>query len=409
MDYWRRLTYERKVAAVLILFFSLLGLTVLVGIHNNYSAYDAGVRAVLAGQDPYPADWRTAEYPFPPWYIYSPTFGYFFIPFSSYAMGPYLGSYVWVMLNFAVYAAGVWSVLSFMDREPRFFRKKWFLIGALLLVNEMMGSLTNLQSNGFITGAMLLAAGLYLRGRPGWAAFLLALGTNFKVYPIAAALLLCLDLQAGFILLFALITAAFFLFPLLFINGASYLAMLHNWFDLMVNEPLHTVYLGLEPTLLHYGYQIDRTEFLIFTLMNAAALALASYHLFRKDRENFIRLVIPALLGFIILFNKRAESQTFISIVPVFAFMLHAALRAKEEGDDNGYRTNLIFLIMGWMLISWIYSDLAPKPFRVTANEWHFKTLGAILLYLWAWAQIVIHFANKMQAEGTVVTVAPAQ
>lgn len=410
MNYWRKLGFERRAAALFVLFFAIAALFPAAGRRDIYHVYDVGTRAVIIGMNPYPsADWQAGEFPPSAQFLNSPTFAYFFSPFSTHhGLGPDAGAYAWVLLNFAAFMAGVWSLFSLVDGEGKLLRKKWFLIALFLLAGEMPDSIMNAQNNGLITGMMLLGAGLYLRGRKGWAALLLALGTNFKLFPLAMALLLGLDLGLGFIIGFAAITGALFLLPAPIMGWAAYGSMLASWFDLIVTAPPHAAYFGLEPTLLHYGFHIAPAEFVFFTLANAGALALASFHLLKKDRGEFIRLIVPALLGFIVLFNGRAESQSFIIIAPVFVFMLHAALRLREEGDDNGFRANVLFIAIGWMLIWWGYSVFASPIFRITAEAWHFKTLGAILLYLWAWAQIVMHFANKMQAEGTVIPVAGA-
>lgn len=410
MNYTQRFPLEWKAAALFALFFAVAAFFITEGRRGVYQAYDVGTRSVIIGMNPYLAGgWQVSRPAPPPRYLCSPTFAYFFSPFSTHhGLGPEAGAYAWVMLNFGVFLAGALSLFSLVDREQKLLRKKWFIIALVLLAGEMPASIMNAQNNGLIAGAMMMGTALYLRGYKRWAALLLAAGTNFKLYPLAMALLLGLDLGAGFILAYAAIAAALFLLPLPIMGSAAYGPMLESWFGLVVNEPLHTAYLGLEPTLLHYGFHIAPAEFTFFTLANAGTLALGAFHLLRKDRHEFIRLIVPALLGFIVLFNRQAESQSFIIIAPVFVFMLHAALRCKEEGDDNGFRANIIFIVMGWLLVWWGYSALSSPIFRVTAEVWHFKTLGAVLLYLWAWARIVIHFADKMQAEGTVIPVAGA-
>ncbi len=408
MNYMRRLSFERKAAALFVLFFAVAAAFVPGERRSVYQVYDVGTRSVIIGMNPYPStDWQVSQ-PIPvARFDCSPTFAYFFSPFSTHhGLGPEAGGYAWVMLNFLTFMAGVWALFSLVDGEQKLLRKKWFLLALLLLAGEMPGSVMNAHNNAFITGLMMLGTGIYMRGYKGWAALLLAAGTNFKLFPLAMALFLGLDFGLGFIAGFAAIAGALFFLPVPIMGSASYGAMLAGWFDIVVNEPLNAAYLGLEPALRYYGFQIASAEFVFFTLANAGALALASYHLLKKDRGEFIRLIMPALLGFIVLFNRRAESQSFITIAPVFIFMLHAALRSREEGDDAGFRANVLFIVAGWLLIWWGYGPFSSPIFHATAEMWRFKTLGAVLMYLWAWARIVMHFADKMQAEGTVIPVA---
>lgn len=410
MNYMRKLSFERKAAAFFILLFAIAAIFLAGERRKVYQVYDVGTRAVIIGMNPYPSTDRQVSEPLPvAQFLCSPSFAYFFSPFSTHhGLGPDAGGYAWVMLNFLVFMAGVWSLFSLIDGKQKLLRKKWFLLALFLLAGEMPSSIMNAHNNGLITGMMMLGAGLYMRGHKGWAALLLAAGANFKLFPLAMALLLGIELGLGFILGFSVIAGVLFFLPVPIMGSAAYGTMMASWFDLIVKEPLHAAYLGLEPTLLYFGFHIKPAEFGFFTLANAGALALASFHLLKKDRGEFIRLIMPGLLGFIVLFNRRAESQSFITIAPVFVFMLHAALRSREEGDDNGFRANFLFIVVGWMFIWWGYGPFSSPIFRITAEVWHFKTMGAALLYLWAWAQIVMHFADKMQAEGTVIPVADA-
>ncbi|MBI3794476.1 MAG: DUF2029 domain-containing protein [Nitrospinae bacterium] len=395
MKWWRGLGFERRTAILYFLLFALISLSPAAGRHNNYVAFDQGTHAILNGANPYPVDWKTAEYPFQPRYLYSPTFGYFFVPFSTYALGVHVGTYFWVMLNFAVFIYGLWSVMSLLDEETGLLKNRWLVIFLLLMFNEMQGSLTNLQSNGLITGLSLTATGLFFRGRWMWAAGLLSVAINFKLYPVALALLLCLSFNLPFIFALAGFTSALFLFPALIMGAGANGAMLHNWLDMLSHEPMHKVYLGLEPTLLRYGAAAPPALFSVFTLLNAGLLALASALIFRTDKKLFVPLMVPAVLCFIILFNKRAESQTFITLAPVYGFMLYAALLAIKSGDQREFKANIFFLVATYALISWIYSDLSPRPFRKFAWEWHFKTFGAVVAYVWAWRGVVASLRKK--------------
>ncbi len=408
MNYIRRLSFERKAAAIFVLFFAVAAFFLVGDRRKVYQVYDVGTRAVIIGMNPYTSiNGQDSEPPPLAQFLCSPTFAYFFSPFSTHhGLGPDIGAYAWVMLNFAMFMAGVWSIFSLVDREQKLLRGKWFLFALFLLASEMPGAVMNAHNNGLITGMMMLGAGLYMRGRKAGAALLLAMGANFKLFPLAMALLLGLDLGLVFVFGFAVIAALLFLLPIPIMGSAAYSSMLASWFDILANEPLRAAFLGLEPTLLHYGFHVHPAEFVFFALANAGALALASFHLLKKDRGEYLRLIVPTLLGFAVLFNRRAESQSFITLAPVFVFMLHAALRSREDGDENGFRANALFIVAGWMFIWWGYSAFSSPIFRVTAEVWHFKTLGAILLYLWAWARIVMHFSDKMQAEGTVIPVA---
>lgn len=393
MNWWQTQSFEKKAILFFILFFFIQAISPAKGIHNNYISFDGGTRAVATGHSPYPAkeEWKTAEHSFPAWFIYSPTFALCFIPFSTYVLGAHAGTYFWVMLNFFVFFAGALRLLKLVDAGHGVLRKWWFFLFLLSMFNEMQSSLTNLQSNGLITGLSLLGVALYFQKRYVAAAVLLAIGANFKLYPLAFVLLLFLDLNLVFIGTFLASSAVLFVAPLGILPPGVYWNMLREWFDLLAHGPVHTYYHGLEPTLRFYGFSINPFYFSIFMLANAGALALASIYLFRVDRKNFLELIVPATLSFIVLFNNRSETQTFIVLAPVFGFMLLAALRGKNEGGAFGYRANLACFIVGWILVSGLYSDLSPKPFREFFRLWHLKTFGAMFLYGWAWIRVTYY------------------
>ncbi len=400
------ISFEKKTAFLFVLVFLLLAISPAIGIHNSYKVFDGGTHAVLNGQNPYPAkeEWKTAQSSFPAWFIYSPTFAIAFAPFSTYALGAHAGPYLWVMLNFFVFMAGVWRVFKLSDPDVVFLRGWWFFLFLASMFNEMQSSLANLQSNGLITGLSLLGVALYLEKRRVAAAVLFAAGANFKLFPLAFVLLLFLELDFVFIGAFTASLALLFLAPLALVPPEAYWNMLRGWFDLLAHGPVPAYYHGLEPTLRLYGFSTNPPHFAVFLLANAAALALASLYLFRAERGKFVELVVPATLLFVVLFNGRSETQTFIVMAPVFGFVLLAALRDREQGDDFGYRANLACLVVGWIFTSGLYSDLAPKPLREFFRFWHLKTFGALFLYLWAWFRMANHLRYRLVRR----TVSPA-
>ncbi len=393
MNYWRKLEFEGKVAVLFVLFFMLLAISPAMGIHNNYLGYNGGVISIIQNHsNPYPENWKTAEPPFGTWFLWPPLFALFFYPFSTLALGPQAGSYVWCVLNMLVLMAGIHAVWREIDGKRKLFRGWWYFFALLLMTNEMMGSLTNLQINSLITGLILLGTAMYFRGRYAVSGFILALGVGLKIIPLPMALLLMLEFNAVFIASFVLFLAGLSLLPLLVMSSSLLIECFQTLIELHSMERVHTMYLGLHPTLQHYGIILSNQAFFGFLLLNAALIAAAAFMVFRQDRGQFVRLIVPLALTFMILFNKRAESPTYVMLVPIFTFMLHAALSARSEGDEAGFKTQMAFLLIGWFLVSIIFSDLTPRPGRQFANQWHVKTIGAVWLCIWAWKEAVRFF-----------------
>ncbi len=380
---WNDASFEKKTWFFFIALFLLIAISPALGRHNNYIAYDDGVRKILSGENPYPADWMTATgNSFPSWFLYGPSFVYLFLPFSSLFAGVHVGTYLWVVMNTMIFYAGVFQAMRFIDTR-RLFTGWWLFFCLLLLFNEMQSSLTNLQTNGMVVGLILLGMTSYFRQRFLASAAYLAVATSFKVFPLAAAMLLALEFNPLFIGAFLLFLLLGLAAPLVIIDYGFYVELMKTWIDFLAHDPVHSIYLGMEPTLLKLGIGVDGGLFAKFMLLNAFIIALASFFIFRKGRGEYVRLIIPVLLPFLVLFNKRSESQTFIVVVPVFIIMLSAYLQERASNNVVAAKWRLTALIACWILVSMIYSDLSPRPLRAFAWEWHFKTYGALLIYGW--------------------------
>lgn len=400
--------FEKKTLAFFIVVFLLIAISPAMGIHNNYLGYNGGVISIIQNHsNPYPTDWKTAEPPFGNWFLWPPLFALFFYPFSTLALGPHAGSYVWCVLNMLVLMAGIHAVWREIDGKRKLFSGWWYFFALVLMANEMIGSLTNLQINSLITGLILLGTAAYFRGRYAVSGFFLALGVGLKIIPLPMAMLLMLEFNAAFIASFVLFLAGLSLLPLLVMPPSLLMECFRTLVELHSMERVHTIYLGLHPTLQHYGIIISNPAFSGFLLLNAALIAAAAFMVFRGDRGQFIRLLVPLALAFMILFNKRAESPTYVMLVPIFTFMLHAALSARSEGDKAGFKTQMAFLLIGWFLVSIVFSDLAPRPARQFANQWHIKTIGAVWLYIWSWKEAAAWFLSTGKAGAA--TRAPAK
>lgn len=392
--------FKRKAEFFYLLFFVLLSLSPLAHApHNNYTAFNAGALDILNGRDPYPADWRTSEH-FRNWFMYSPSFGVFFLLFSTSGLGLHLGTLAWYLLNLCSFWYGFKGILRHLD-PAGLLNRWWYFLALALTANEMMGSLSNLQSNAFIGGLMMAGVAAYFDRRFILAALLLALGTNFKIFPVVVFLLLALEFNAAFLTGFAVFSLLALLAPAPLVGMDFLFGLLSHWSRIFLSDPLHPVFLGLEPTMAHFGWH-PGGAFLAFMGVNALAIAAVAYAVFRRSRGQFIRLVVPLGLAFILLFNKRTESPTFVLLAPALAFILHEALYWRHNGNGGLYRKHLAVMVCAWLLISLTHSDLFPKLVRHFADEWRFRTLGALTVYGWAWARAVLFFTGGRRRHAVV-------
>jgi hypothetical protein len=142
-----------------------------------YFAFTAGARDFWAGDEFYGRDG----------FYYGPVFALLMTPFAL--LPDPVGAVLWNWFNAGVFLFAV--VRFYRDViAPRFGQ---FMLGALLTLT-LIGSARSLyaaQSNALILGMILLACVEIVQRRWWRAAFCLALPVHMKVWPLAAAMLLC--------------------------------------------------------------------------------------------------------------------------------------------------------------------------------------------------------------------------
>ncbi|MBI5177890.1 MAG: DUF2029 domain-containing protein [Nitrospinae bacterium] len=373
--------------------------------YGAYTAYHNGTLMIMSGEDPYPSRlWMDLPaFAIQDRFPYSPTFAFFFYPFALFNNAA--GVFAWMFLGAVFFWHGVAFALSKMEGEA-LVRGKWLFLGAVMMFNETLKSIACLQVNALILGMVLMGVGLFFSRRYVGAAFLLALATNFKIYPVAIALLIMVSLDWRFIGWYLAFLGGAFALPLLVFEPSFYRELLRSWWITISHNTLSPErYLSLEPSLHFFGVGVSGRLFSVFTLANALAIAVAARFVFLRDRNAFIGIVMPIALGFVWLFNNRADNATVVAALPAFVFMLHAFLDARRRGESGVARFHLVSMLAAWWLLSLSYSDLTPKPIRHIAHDYRFMFWGVLAMYFWAWANAII-FARSARAGKAVAPAA---
>jgi hypothetical protein len=136
------------------------------------------------------AHWLHGEEIYTQWmgFVYSPVVAAFFAPFA-FLPGP-LANILWRILNSGLLLGGLAAVLKthlFSGIEKRNFGLLY-----ILLVPLGVGNIDISQANPLVEGLLLLTIAAVYVERWNSAAFCLAIAVCFKIYPIAAGLLICL-------------------------------------------------------------------------------------------------------------------------------------------------------------------------------------------------------------------------
>ncbi|WP_080055880.1 glycosyltransferase family 87 protein [Spirosoma aerolatum] len=242
-------------------------------------------------------------------YKYSPTFAWLMGPF--YYMPDLLGMILWNLLNTVVLLAGVWYYLS-DEKDPDRQRRTALLI----ILLEALITAQNLQSNNLIVGAILL--GLYhLRNERVWqAAFFFVLCGFIKFYGAAAAgFFLFYPKKPQFILAMLGWTLVFAIAPVTMIPFDHLLAEYKEWFSVIVVSKL-----GLQVSVMGiaeawFGMAKTDSNYRIIELIGATLFLLPFLRFGLWSDRLFQRRMVAYFLLFMIVFNKMAESPTYVMAV----------------------------------------------------------------------------------------------
>ncbi len=242
-------------------------------------------------------------------YKYSPTFAWMMGPF--YYMPDWLGTILWNLLNTVILLLGVWFYLS-DEKDPAKQRRAALLI----IILEALITAQNLQSNNLIVGAMLL--GLYfLRNERVWqAAFFFVLCGFIKFYGMAAAgFFLFYPQKPKFILAMLCWIVLFGMAPLTIIPLDHLLAEYREWFHVIITSKL-----GLQVSVMGiaqawFGMAKTDENYRIIESIGAILFLLPFLQFSLWKNRLFQRRMIAYFFLFIIIFNKMAESPTYVMAV----------------------------------------------------------------------------------------------
>ena len=304
-------------------------------------------------------------------YKYSPTFAWLMGPF--YYLPNLLGMILWNLLNTVVLVLGVWFYLS-DEKNPARARR----VALLIIILEALITAQNLQSNNLIVGSMLL--GLYfLRREQVWqAAFFFVLCLFIKFYGVAAAgFFLFYPKKPQFILAMVVWTILFALAPLTLVSPDHLIAEYKEWFRLVVE-----VKLGLQVSVMGiaqawFGMPKTDANYRIIEAIGATLFLLPFLRFSLWKDPLFQRRMIAYFLLFMIVFNKMAESPTYVMAVTGVALWWVSL--------DNPTRLDQILLGLVIVFTSLSPTDIFPAIIqRDFFQPYNIKALPCLLV----WARV---------------------
>lgn len=234
-------------------------------------------------------------------YKYSPTFALLFSPF--YILPDIIGLFVWNLLNAFV-------LLYALYKLPGFAKKRQSMMLLFVLI-ELMTAMQNEQSNGLIAGLLILSFTQLERGKYLWGTLSIVSTVFIKLFGIVAFAILLFYPKKWKLALYSLgWTILLTILPGFFVGFEQLGIQYSNWLALLQND--HSVSYGFSVMgWLHswFGLEINKIAILAIGVV-LFCLPLFKYR--HYSHYAFRIQILASILLWIVIFNHKAESPTFI-------------------------------------------------------------------------------------------------
>lgn len=340
--------------------------------YNNYLIFKYSFFHLINGQDLY------ALYPKEHWdlYKYSPSFA---VLMGLWAYLPdFLGLIFWNLLNALA--------LFFAVRQlpPGKDRMKVAVLWWVLL--EMLTSIQNAQSNALIAGLIIFAFGFFEKRNLLLASLCIVLTVFIKLFGLVAFALFLLYPRKitfiGYALGWTLLLA---LLPLLFVSPSQLAFLYASWLQLLAAD--HSASLGLSVMgwlESWFGLTVPKNAVVLAgaLLFGVPLLRWKAY-----PAAHFRLLMLASVLIWVVIFNHRAESPTFVIAMSGVALWYFSQECRKE---------NLLLLCLAFILTSLSPTDLFPACVRDDlVVPYTLKAVPCILIWFKILYEMLVYPAKR--------------
>jgi hypothetical protein len=332
---------------------------------NNFAIFRAAFGNLSAGRDLYA--------PHPGQYLdlfkYSPTFAVLFAPFSALPLP--LSILAWSALN----------ALLLFYAVRRLLPGRAGTLALALLYLEVLRNMQRAQSNSLIAALAILAFLALERRRQFGAALAIALGAIIKIFPLAALALAALyPRRARFAFRFALVLGALLALPLLVVPPHELLAQYQSWRRIVSSDESLMVAVGgagpyggvMEQVRTLFGLHVENWPVqLAGTVLLLLPLALRRT---RFEQREFRLLFLCSLLVYMVIFNFRSESPSFVIAVTGIVIWFVATPRTW---------LSTALMVLTIVIVSLSSTEITPHWLqRDVFVRFHLKTIPCVLAWL---------------------------
>ena len=327
--------------------------------YNNYVIFKNAYSHFINFQNPYQL-WPDKQWDL---YKYSPTFALLMYPLNL--LPDVIGLLIWNLLNACILFIAIMQLKNFDSKIKS--------IILLFVLPELIISLQNSQSNGLMAGLLIIAFNLLESQKFKFATLLITLTVFIKIFG-AVAFIICLLYRERWKSAVAAVLwiILLLLLPAIFIGFQQLKIDYLYWFEMLKND--HSVSIGLSVNgflKTWFNYTAPKLAVMI------AGLLLLLIPLIRTtlyDNINFKILMLANTMIWMVIFNHKAESPTFVIAIAGAAIWYFSNSHSK---------LNLTLLVLAFIMSSLSPTDLFPKYVRDHfINPYVLKAVPFILIWL---------------------------
>ncbi len=327
--------------------------------YNNYVIFTHSYQHLAQYQNPY------QQWPDEHWdlYKYSPTFCLLIYPFTLLPNLP--GLAIWNLLNAFVLFTAIYFMKGISEKLKA--------TALLFILPELIVSLQNSQSNGLVAGLMVAGFNMLQSRRFVLATLLICISAYIKVFG-GLAFILCLLYSERWKATLAATCwmIAFAALPLLVINVDQLIQVYRFWGDMLANDQSMSVGLSVLGWLkTWFNYDAPKN---VVTALGLLLLVLPLLR-FKLYNDNTFRVfMLSGILIWVVIFNHKAESPTFVIAITGAILWYLFSERSK---------LNLTLLLLAFVFASLSPTDLFPRYLRVNfVAPYVLKAVPMIVLWL---------------------------
>jgi hypothetical protein len=308
--------------------------------YSNYVIFTNSFDHLIAEKDLYRPHRRRQNDLFK----YSPSFAFFMAPFAL--LPDLYGLWLWNLLNAGIL---LWAIY-----QLPLLRKKQRLFIAALIFSDVLTVTANAQTNSAVAGLILIS--LTALSKSSRIAYVSSTVANFfvKLFGGITGIFFVLLPKPSKTVVYAIATTlVVFLLPLTVASFDYVFTMYQRWLELLIwdqDASLGRSIFGVVDAW--FGIQLPK---MILVLSSFALFIPLVIGLKRKSNTAQLMLVVCSLMLWMIVFNHKSESNTFI--IAITALWIWFFMKPRGVGA-------LVLMISAVLLISLSPTDIFPSYIR---------------------------------------------